>query len=51
MSNKAIKKSTPRVASYRDRQLALNRKHRDPYLTDDEWVKVKVFISELRKET
>lgn len=41
-------KETP-IQKYRREQKELNRKRRDPYLTDDEWVKVQEKIAELRK--
>ena len=42
--------SKERVKAYRLRQKELKRLPRCPYLTDDEWVKVQVFITRLRKD-
>lgn len=43
------KSSKSRVKLFRERQASMGRTKREPYLTDNEWVKVKGYIAELRK--
>ena len=40
--------STERVKKYRENKLSQGRRKREPYLTDDEWAKVKIYIKSLR---
>lgn len=42
--------STEKVMAYRERQAKLGRLKREAYLTDEEWVKVKVYIKSLREQ-
>ena len=44
-----MKSVSTRVKSYRERQAQINRYKREPYLTADEWSKVKAYIVELRE--
>lgn len=43
--------STARVTQYRESQLLLGRKKREAYLTDAEWVEVKGYIKQVKKES
>lgn len=40
--------STERVKQYRLRQKEIGRLKRESYLTDNEWIKVKAYIKQLR---
>ena len=45
-----MKTSTERVIAYRESQSLLGRKKREAYLTDDEWVKVKAYIKQVKSK-